>query len=302
MPQEKAKYVCGHPTMSGGQCKNPVARPGQWCGRCKPQPTEKMPRALGTRRLKVHQRQALSDRTGNKDDSALEAPGLASPELVEVLESAARLQEVVPDAALVGGTAAALWVDHRKSFDHHHVVADLAQRFDVVLEAIESTKGWVTNRVVPRKVILGELGGIEAGVRQMVRKRPLEVMEVALPSGHRLRAPTPDETLRIKGYLVVEGNQTRDYIDVAALADRFGKEHAATVLAHIDDFYADQRDPAAAGVATQLAVQLADPRPKDRLSAAQLKQYKGLEAQWTEWRNVARACRILATLMATVSQ
>ena len=42
-----------------------------------------------------------------------EAPGLARPELVRVLESAARLQEVVPDAVLVGGSAAALWASHR---------------------------------------------------------------------------------------------------------------------------------------------------------------------------------------------
>jgi hypothetical protein len=36
--------------------------------------------------------------TGPESD----APGLARPELVRVLESAARLQEVVPDAVLVG--------------------------------------------------------------------------------------------------------------------------------------------------------------------------------------------------------
>jgi hypothetical protein len=31
----------------------------------------------------------------------------------------------------------------------------------------------------------------------------LEVTEVTLPSGQNLRVPTPDETLRIKGYLIV---------------------------------------------------------------------------------------------------
>lgn len=57
----------------------------------------------------------------------------------------------------------------------------------------------VTNRVTPGKVILGRLGDIEAGVRQMIRSTPLEVAEVVLPSGAILRAPTPDETLRVKG-------------------------------------------------------------------------------------------------------
>jgi len=140
----------------------------------------------------------------------------------------------VPDAVLVGGSAAAPWANHRSSFDHDHVLEDLGDRFDAVLDAIEATDGWVTNRVTPGKVILGELGDIESGVRQLIRKRPLEVIEVSLPSRHVLRVPTPDETLRIKGYLIVRRNQVRDYLDVAALSDRYGIAHAADVLGHID--------------------------------------------------------------------
>ena len=101
-----------------------------------------------------------------------DTPGLARPELVRVLESAARLHEVVPDAVLVGGSAAAPWASHRTSFDHDHVLQDLSDRFDAVLEAIEATDGWVTNRVTPGKIILGELGDIESGVRQLIRSRP----------------------------------------------------------------------------------------------------------------------------------
>jgi hypothetical protein len=41
---------------------------------------------------------------------------------------------------------------------------------------------WATNRVTQGKVILGNLDGIEAGVRQMLRKAPLEIAEVELPS------------------------------------------------------------------------------------------------------------------------
>ncbi len=191
--------------------------------------------------------------TGSESD----APGLARPELVRVLESAARLQEVVPDAVLVGGSAAALWANHRFSYDH--VLQDLSDRFDAVLEAIEATDGWVTNWVTPGKIILGELGDIESGVRQLIRNRPLEVTEVELPSGQMLRVPTPDETLRIKGYLIVRRHQVRDYLDVAALSDRYGIPHAADVLRRIDTYYSDQRGPESEAVATQLARQLADP-------------------------------------------
>jgi hypothetical protein len=223
-----------------------------------------------------------------------EAPGLARPELVRVLESAARLQEVVPDAVLAGSSAPALWANHRFSYDHDHVLQDLSDRFDAVLEAIEATDGWVTNRVTPGKVILGELGDIESGVRQLIRNRPLEVVEVGLPSGHVLRVPTPDETLRIKGYLIVRRNQVRDYLDVAALSDRYGTTHAADVLRHIDAYYSDQRGPESEGVATQLARQLADPTPADVRIIGQLGRYKGLDARWTDWRNVTDVCLSLA--------
>ena len=214
-----------------------------------------------------------------------------------MLRSAAKLQEVVPDAVLVGGSAAALWADHRFSSDHGHVVKDLAERFDTVLEAIESTDGWVTNRVTPGKIILGELGDIESGVRQLIRKEPLEVVEIVLPSGQKLCVPSPDETLRIKGYLAVRRNQVRDYLDVAALSDRYGISHAAEVLKRIDEYYSDQRGSESEGVATQLARQLADPRPADVHTIKQLRHYKGLDARWTDWRNVADVCRSVAVEM-----
>lgn len=226
-----------------------------------------------------------------------DTPGLARPELVQVLESAARLQEVVPDAVLVGGSAAALWANHRSSHDHDHVLLDLSDRFDAVLEAIEATDGWVTNRVTPGKIILGELGDIESGVRQLIRNRPLEVAEVSLPSGQVLRVPTPDETLRIKGYLIVRRNQVRDYLDVAALTDRYGIAHGANVLKRIDFYYSDQRGPEPEGVATQLARQLADPQPADKRTFRQLDQYKGLDARWTHWGTVTGVCRSLAVEM-----
>lgn len=224
-------------------------------------------------------------------------PGLSRPDLVRVLESAARLQAVVPDAVLVGGSAAALWASHRTSFDHDHILADLNARFDTVLEAIEATEGWVTNRVTPGKIILGELGDIESGVRQLIRSKPLEVTEVELPSGQKLRVPTPEETLRIKGYLIVRRNQVRDYIDVAALSDRYGIQHAGQVLARIDLYYADQRGPDAEGVATQLARQLADPRPADQRTIRQLGSYKDLDARWATWENVTSVCRSVAVEM-----
>jgi len=221
----------------------------------------------------------------------------ASPELLAVLESAPRLQQMVPDAVLVGGSAAALYAGHRDSYDHDHVLADLRDRFDVVLEALESEGEWVTNRVVPgKKIILGQLGDIEAGVRQMIRTGPLETTQVTLPSRRALTVPTAEETLRIKGFLIVRRNQTRDYLDVAALADRYGLHEAAGVLARIDDYYAEQHG-GGRGVAAQLVRQLADPRPKDSSVTSQLDAYRNLASRWTDWGEVRSVCGQLAADM-----
>lgn len=207
------------------------------------------------------------------------------PQFVAVLESAAHLQRLVPGAVLVGGTAAILYADHRESRDHDHVLADLADRFEMVLEAVEDDEGWATNRVTPGKVILGNLDGIEAGVRQMIRKVPLEVAKVTLPSGAEVTVPTVEEALRIKAFLIVRRNQTRDYLDLAALADHLGVDRAAETLAEIDGYYADQHGDGA-GVASQLVRQLSDPQPADRLVIDQLSSYRRLRKRWSDWSAV----------------
>ena len=189
------------------------------------------------------------------------APDL-SPTLREVLASAARLQEAVPDAVLVGGSAAALHAGHRDSFDHDHVVADLADRYEAVLEAVEATEGWATSvrASKPPMTIMGRLGGIEAGLRQMRRSRPLETFEVEVAPGRRVVAPTAAEALRVKAYLVVQRNQVRDHLDVVALAEHVGIDEAVAVLGEIDEYYVD-RSEEEGSVLTALVVALAEPRP-----------------------------------------
>jgi len=216
------------------------------------------------------------------------------PTLEALLESAARLQQLVPDAVLVGGAAVAFHVQHRLSTDHDHVVTDLKERFDVILDALEREGDWVTNRATYGKIILGELGDIEAGVRQLIRARPLEVEQHRLSNGSILTVPTADETLRVKAFLLVKRNQTRDYLDVAALGDKAGVEHAGGVLARIDEYYADQA-PQEGTVAAQVIDQLADPKPKDASTTRHLSDYKGLVSRWTSWSQVTLVCKEMAT-------
>jgi hypothetical protein len=218
------------------------------------------------------------------------------PDFEDVLESAAKLQRLVPDAVLVGGSAAAVHAAHRLSTDHDHVLADLALRFEAVLDAVENDAGWATNRITPGKIILGNLDGIETGIRQLIRRRPLETMLVTLPSGAVLTVPTAPEALRVKAFLVVRRNYVRDYVDCAALADYLGVADAAPVLAGIDDYYADQLGEGD-GVATQVARQFANPRPKDAKIINELARYKNIAPRWTDWAAVTGVLAEVATLM-----
>jgi hypothetical protein len=219
-----------------------------------------------------------------------------NPSLNDVLQKAARLQELVPGAVLVGDSEAALYAHHRQSFDHDHVVVDLAERFDAILENLEALGYWSMTRAQPGKIILGELGGIETGVRQLLRSRPLESTEMEV-RGRRLLVPTAVEILRIKAWLALSRNQTRDYLDVAALASEIGLDEAASVLVGIDDYYADisQRPEA---VATQLVKQLADPRPRDAVVTTQLAGYKALDPRWHDWSAVRSVLADLAERMS----
>ena len=214
----------------------------------------------------------------------------------ELLASAARLQQLVPDTVLVGGTAAILHAGHRFSFDHDHVVTDLRDRFDTVLDALEREGEWVTNRTAYGKLIPGSLGGIETGIRQLIRKTPLETEQFRFFDGVTIRIPTIEETLRIKAFLIVKRNQTRDYIDVAALADRYSLTRAAQVLNSIDLYYADQA-PEEKTVAAQLVAQLVTPCPKDSRTTKYLHDYKGLAARWQKWSQVIEVCQQLADAM-----
>ena len=218
-----------------------------------------------------------------------------SPTLQRVLASAARLQEVIPDAVLVGGTAAALHAGHRDSFDHDHVLADLIGRYETVLEAVEATEGWATSvrASKPPFTIMGSLGGVEAGLRQMRRSRPLETCEVDVGGGAVVVAPTASEALRVKSFLVVQRNVVRDYLDVVALAEHLSIDTSVEILSDIDAYYVDRSDEPGS-VLTSLVISLADPKPRDTEVIDELSRYKGLDVRYHRWDDVVEVSRTLA--------
>lgn len=219
------------------------------------------------------------------------AGGTPSPDWEEVLSAAARLQRLLPDAVLVGGTAAGLHAGHRASRDADHVLTDLRSHFDDILGQLESVAGWNTARLSRPVLILGSLDGIETGVRQLIRAEPLETTTVSV-GGHEITIPTEAEILRIKGFLLLRRNATRDYVDFAALADRLGDASAAA-FERFDQLYPQDSGESAL---QQMLAQLASPIPYD-LEGTVLSEYNRLEPRWHDWEEVRSVCARAATVI-----
>lgn len=219
------------------------------------------------------------------------------PEWDRVLSSAVHLQEIFPDAVLVGGTATAIHARHRVSADADHVLTDLRTRFDGILAQLESVAGWKTARVRRPVQILGNLDGIETGIRQLIRDEPLETKQVT-HQGHVITVPTEAEMLRIKAVLILKRNATRDYLDFVAMQDRLGEAGTLAAMRSFDRLYPQ---PNGESSTQQLLVQLAKPMPYD-LEETRLSEYKLLAPRWHDWKTVSEACaRCSARLFANLA-
>lgn len=204
----------------------------------------------------------------------------------EVLSAASRLQGLVREAVLVGGTASALFAGHRTSYDADHIIPNLRQNFDEVLASLEVVAGWQTARVKRPVLILGSLDGIETGVRQLIRTEPLETTEI-FARGEKIVVPTEGEILRIKGALILKRNATRDYLDFAALSKHLGNDASHKALEKFDVLYPQ---PNGESALQQLYLQLANPHPFD-LREVNLSTYRNLSEYWQNWDNVLQQCQ-----------
>ncbi len=219
-------------------------------------------------------------------------PKSTLPDWELVLSAAARLQRFVPDAVLVGGTASALYAEHRFSRDADHILVDLRDRFDQVLSDLESVSGWQTARIQRPVQILGSLDGIETGIRQLIREAPLETTQID-HHGEKITLPSRAEILRIKALLILKRNATRDYLDVVALADQMPQSEVTDAMAPFDKLYPQ---PNGASALQQIQIQLSNPTPYD-LEENHLHEYKNLDPKWHHWDTVKAACIDLSILL-----
>jgi uncharacterized membrane protein YdfJ with MMPL/SSD domain len=122
------------------------------------------------------------------------------------------------------------------------------------------------------------------------RRSPVETTHVQLPTGDRLQVPTGAETLRLKGYLIMCRNSSRDYADFADMVETLEPETAAVVLGGMDRYYCCQ-PPRQQRITSQLVRQLADPNPSD------LADDLGEPDARADWDEVRQRCLSVAVAM-----
>jgi len=214
----------------------------------------------------------------------------APDEWDRLLAAMRRLQALVPGTILVGGSAAVVHAGHRLSLDGDHVVQDLRDRFDEVLATLESAEGWKTERITKPVQVLGELDGVLTGIRQLRRTQPLETESI---SG--IRVPTLAEMARIKAWMLLDRDTTRDYLDAVVLMDKLGEGRVASAFASFDSIYG--RGPRQSPPLVELVDRLAAAQPQDR-SRLELGSYKGVKPPWTDWPHLETRGRFWASFLA----
>jgi len=212
-----------------------------------------------------------------------------------LLDSIVAFQTSYGPLPLVGGTASALYGAHRVSNDADFVVDDLRERYQELLSALDADDNWKLKRRSFGKIILGDFGGVETGLRQLRRSEPLETQTVSTEAGDII-VPTLMEMIRIKGFLILDRSDTRDYIDFAALSATAGVEATKDALRSLDACYRDverRGEPRDTSPLMELDWRLTTPAPRD-FDRNPPDSYRGIQAPWDDWLVVADQCAGIA--------
>ena len=221
------------------------------------------------------------------------AGSMSGPDWERVLSAAARLQQLLPEAVLVGGTAAGLHAGHRVSRDADHVPTDLRSHFDEVLGQLESVAGWNTARVNRPVLILGSLDGIETGVRQLIRtgtasdddrfgRRPRaqHPNRSRDPPHQRLSHPPAKCHARLRGFRG-PGPSARRTVD---------RRRLRALRPALPAGQWRIRPPADAGPSSRA-------RYPTIWEGTVLSEYNHLEARWHDWEAIRAVCTRAATVI-----
>jgi RND superfamily putative drug exporter len=244
----------------------------------------------------------------------ISAPVVPGADLRIVLKSAARLKHLVPDAITVADPLAFTGCERNGGDDPAtpQLAAAVAQAGTNGHSMAKKFVGGLSHRngagrATPRAVrpvhpvtlwrgrLSVALDALETQADTdhptFERRSPVETTHVQLPTGDRLQIPTGAETLRLKSYLIMSRNSSRDYAEFAELVDTMEAETAALVLAGMDRYYCCQ-SPRRQWIATQLVRRLADPHPTDLDD----EHWPGPSAK-ADWEEVRQRCLSVAVAM-----
>jgi heme transporter len=252
----------------------------------------------------------------------ISAPVVPSADLRIALKSAARLRKLVPDAITVADPLAFTGCGRNGELRGQLKGGDDATTHRL---AMAETAAGPNGHPTPRKFVggLSHRNGAGRAAPRVVRpvhpvtlwrgrlsvaldaleteaetahptferRSPVETTHVQLPTGDRLQIPTGAETLRLKGYLIMSRNSSRDYAEFAELVDTMEAETAAFVLAGMDRYYCCQSSRRQ-WIASQLVRRLADPHPSDLDD----EHWPDPDAK-ADWEEVRQRCLSVAVAM-----
>ena len=201
-------------------------------------------------------------------------------------------QKLVGDGIAVGGTAATIYAGHRLSFDTDHLLMNLREHFDEVLDKLSHSPAWKTARLNRPLLILGSINEAEVGFRQARRTLPIETATVETPYGD-LVIPTLDEMIGMKAFLAYQRTTVRDFLDFAALSSCTDEEEVIGSLLKLDERYGELQTNS---VRLEVARTLAAPRPVD-LADVDLSHYKASAPEWRVWQRTVSICTRFGLLL-----
>lgn len=202
-------------------------------------------------------------------------------------------QRIVGNCIAVGGTAATIYAGHRLSFDTDHLLMNLREEFDEVLDKLSENPEWKTARLNRPNLILGSINETEVGFRQSRRlKPPIETVKIATEFGD-LVIPTLDEMIGMKAFLAYNRKTVRDFLDFAALSTCASEKEVVDSLLKLDERYGDLQTNS---VCLEVARTLSDVKPVD-FEKVDLSHYKALTFEWHDWQKTKNICRKYGILL-----
>jgi hypothetical protein len=206
----------------------------------------------------------------------------------DLINISIRTQKLIEGAIPTGGLVASFYAKHRSSYDADHLLLKMTEEVDEIIHQLSSQKDWKP-KFTKDVCILGKLDGIEIGLRQMFRKKPIKTQIIKTQNGNWI-IPTIEEITSFKAILTSKRNNVRDYLDFAALAETIGNfDSVMQILLNLNEGY--QEDWTLA-----VAKSLSDPYPVD-LDSVDLSNYKNLDKKWQNWNSIVKICQHYGTVL-----